>query len=105
MILYPDCDFFGDRRDDQFAPGNTCDGCYRWDTCIRSWVKEHKPIPVEKLPEYIGKHIWVQSPGIPEYGREAEVEDVDVEHGILWLVNDFTCHQYGTIWEAYSFEG
>lgn len=42
MVFYPDCDYFGDERDSEYAPtGNSCEGCYRYDICQTSYLKEH----------------------------------------------------------------
>lgn len=105
MKLYPDCDYFNEKQDDHYAPKDgQCDECYRWKTCIHAFMKDRKPIPVNELPKYKNQRVWVQTPGIPEYGREGVVEDVNVDKSILWLVNDFTCHDYGRVWEAYPIE-
>ncbi|MCM1230768.1 MAG: hypothetical protein NC489_11595 [Ruminococcus flavefaciens] len=104
MKLYPDCDYFNDKRDSKYAPDNgDCEECYRWSTCIYAFMKGRTPIPIEELHNYVGKKIWVQSPGIPKYGRVAIAEDINEEKHILWLKDDFTCHQYGEVWEAYEF--
>lgn len=106
MKLYPDCDYFGDESDSEFAPkSHNCEECYRWDICIESYMRTRVPISIQDLPKYIGKELWIQPPNDPKYGRFATVEDVDVEKKILWLINDFTCHQYGEIWEAYDIKG
>lgn len=104
MKLYPDCDYFNDDRDSNYV-SHEYDECYRWGTCITAFMKDRVPIPIDQLPMFIGKEVWVQSPGIPKYGRKAVVEDVNVDKRILWLKNDFTCHQYGEVWEAYEIEG
>lgn len=61
--------------------------------------EDPKPLTIEELHGMIGEPVWVQGPGIPEYGRWAIVEDV-VENSLI-LVNDFTCHGIGETWEAY----
>lgn len=40
MKLYPDCDYFNDERDSEFAP-DTCEECYRYIICKRAYDKEH----------------------------------------------------------------
>lgn len=106
MKLYPDCDYFNDEKDSEYAPlRETCEECYRWEICITAFMKDRRPIPIDQLKNFIGKEVWVQTPGIPKYGRKAVVEDVNVDKRILWLKNDFTCHQYGEVWEAYEIEG
>lgn len=61
--------------------------------------EDPKPLTIEELHGMIGEPVWVQGPGIPEYGRWAIVEDV-VENSLI-LVNDFTCHGIGETWIAY----
>lgn len=107
MVLHPDCDYLSKNKDSEFAPPEgLCDECYRWEICIKAYMSGKNPIPLNQLPAFKGKEVWVQSPGVPEYGRIAVVEDVDITAGksILWLVNDFTCHDYGNTWEAYPME-
>ena len=37
MILYPDCDYFNEERDNQYAPSyEECEACYRYDICRRA---------------------------------------------------------------------
>ncbi|MCM1220698.1 MAG: hypothetical protein NC548_40035 [Lachnospiraceae bacterium] len=106
MKLYPDCDYFNDERDSEFAPKDRdCKQCYRWEICIAAFMKDKKPIPIEELLKYVGKKLWVQSPDIPKYGREIIVENVDISERILWCVSDFTCHDYGRVWVAYDIIG
>lgn len=34
MIFDRDCDYYGDRQDDPFAPGiGECESCYRYEIC------------------------------------------------------------------------
>lgn len=61
--------------------------------------EDSKPLTIEELKQMIGEPVWVQGPGIPEYGRWAIVEDAFGNS--LFLVNDFTCHDIGKTWEAY----
>lgn len=110
MRLY-NCDYYREKRDDPFAPGDAeCPGCYRYDICLAGFIKENghdpsthtQPLTLEELKDRIGKKVWVQSPDVTEYGRLAIVEDVDIKQRILYLVDDFTCHDYGRVWEAYD---
>ena len=42
-ILYPDCDYFNDKRDDEFAPQfGDCQSCYRYSICLNAYIKENK---------------------------------------------------------------
>lgn len=61
------------------------------------------PLTLDELAQMEGEPVWVQSPGIPEYGRWAIVEGVSAADGdkILFLHDDFTCHEYGDVWLAY----
>lgn len=112
MILYPECGYYNDERGDPAAPLNgECESCYRKDTCRSAFIttagfdpfEVGDLIPLEKLPNYIGKKILVAPPNDFRYGRVATVEDVNVEKQILWLINDFTCHEYGRVWVAYEY--
>ena len=41
MILYPDCDYFNEERDNQYAsPYGECEECYRYDICRRAKTLE-----------------------------------------------------------------
>ena len=62
-------------------------------------AEKNEPLTLEELREMIGEPVWVQSPGIPEYGRWAIVEGVGEDS--LFLRDDFTCREYGKIWLAY----
>ena len=55
---------------------------------------------LDELRQMNGEPVWVQSPGVPEYGRWAIVEGVG--ENCLFLHDDFTCHDYGKTWLAYS---
>lgn len=57
------------------------------------------PLTLDELRKMDGEPVWVQSPGIPEYGRWAIVEGVG--ENSLFLHDDFTCHDYGKTWMAY----
>ena len=57
------------------------------------------PLTLDELRKMDGEPVWVQSPGVPEYGRWAIVEGVG--ENCLFLRDDFTCHDYGKTWLAY----
>ena len=59
----------------------------------------NKSLTLVELRKMDGEPVWVQSPGVPEYGRWAIVEGVG--ENCLFLHDDFTCHDYGKIWLAY----
>ena len=65
MILYPDCDYFNEERDNQYAPPyGECEECYRYDICKKAkiqelrigiengWIKSDKEICDEYLKRY-----------------------------------------------------
>ena len=60
---------------------------------------QDKPLTLDELRKMDGEPVWVQSPGVPEYGRWAIVEGVG--ENCLFLHDDFTCHDYGKTWMAY----
>lgn len=59
----------------------------------------NEPLTLAELRQMDGEPVWVQSPGIPEYGRWAIVEGAG--GNCLFLHDDFTCHDYGKTWLAY----
>ena len=59
----------------------------------------NKTLTMDELRKMDGEPVWVQSPGVPEYGRWAIVEGVG--ENCLFLHDDFTCHDYGKTWLAY----
>ena len=59
----------------------------------------NEPLTMDELRQMDGEPVWVQSPGVPEYGRWAIVEGVG--ENCLFLRDDFTCHDYGKTWLAY----
>ena len=61
--------------------------------------ENQKPLTLDELRQMDGEPVWVQSPGVPEYGRWAIVEGVG--ENCLFLHDDFTCHDYGKTWLAY----
>ena len=62
-------------------------------------VGRNEPLTLDELRKMDGEPVWVQSPGVPEYGRWAIVEGVG--ENCLFLHDDFTCHDYGKTWLAY----
>ena len=63
------------------------------------FVEVNKALTLDELRTMDGEPVWVQSPGVPEYGRWAIVEGVG--ENCLFLHDDFTCHDYGKTWVAY----
>ena len=59
----------------------------------------NEPLTMDELRQMDGEPVWVQSPGVPEYGRWAIVEGVG--ENCLFLHDDFTCHDYGKTWLSY----
>lgn len=42
MILYPDCDFFSELRDDDYSPyPDGCESCYRYETCKAAYTSKN----------------------------------------------------------------
>ena len=66
---------------------------------FRDLTKKMEPLTLDELRKMDGEPVWVQSPGVPEYGRWAIVEGVG--ENCLFLHDDFTCHDYGKTWLAY----
>lgn len=62
-------------------------------------ANRNEPLTLDELRRMDGEPVWVQSPGVPEYGRWAIVEGVG--ENCLFLRDDFTCHDYGKTWLAY----
>ena len=62
-------------------------------------IWKNEPLTLDELRQMDGEPVWVQSPGVPEYGRWAIVEGVG--ENCLFLHDDFTCHDYGKTWLAY----
>ena len=62
-------------------------------------TKKVEPLTLDELRQMDGEPVWVQSPGVPEYGRWAIVEGVG--ENCLFLRDDCTCHDYGKTWLAY----
>ena len=66
---------------------------------FRDITKKVEPLTLDDLRQMDGEPVWVQSPGVPEYGRWAIVEGVG--ENCLFLHDDFTCHEYSKTWLAY----
>lgn len=50
MIFYPDCDYFDDKRDDDFSPyPGECEDCYRYEICMKAWYEGNK-VKSEVMP-------------------------------------------------------
>lgn len=66
-------------------------------------LAKNEPLTMEELREMRGEPVWVQSPGIPEYGSWRIVAGVDTEYGerTLYCDGDYTCRDYGKVWLAY----
>ena len=84
-------------------PINKCKEC----PLCYSDKKRRKPsneaLTIEQLREMVGEPGWVQTPGIPQYGRWVIVAGVDTEYGqsTLYCQGDYTCRNYGRDWIAY----
>lgn len=63
----------------------------------------NEPLTLEQMREKVGQPVWVQTPGIPKYGRWVIVAGVDTEDGqrTLYCQGDYTCRNYGRDWLAY----
>ena len=79
-----------------FAKFELGDTALRQQECVGD---VNKSLTLDELRKMDGEPVWVQSPGIPEYGRWAIVEGVGEK--CLFLHDDFTCHDYGKTWLAY----
>ena len=85
----------------------SCESCRMEHVQLRAWLAElreikqerNTPLTLDELRQMDGEPVWVQSPGVPEYGRWAIVEGVG--ENCLFLHDDFTCHDYGKTWLAY----
>ncbi len=80
-----------------------CKKC--WDEITATFAERmKKPLTPDELRRLKGQRIWVQPPENPEYGRWAKVEGVSEDGEALFLENDFTCHEYGRVWQAFLVE-
>lgn len=68
-----------------------------------SLTPPNEPLSTEQLREMDGEPVWVQTPGIPKYGRWVIVAGVDTEDGqrTLYCQGDYTYRNYGRDWIAY----
>lgn len=66
-------------------------------------VKSGEPLTPEQLREMDGQPVWVQTPGIHQYGRWVIVDGVDIEEKTLYCQGDYTCRDYGKTWLAYAY--
>ena len=82
-----------------FAKFELGDTAIRKQEHFRDITKKVEPLTLDELRQMDGEPVWVQSPGVPEYGRWAIVEGVG--ENCLFLHDDFTCHEYGKTWLAY----
>ena len=82
-----------------FAKFELGDTALRQQEHFREVTKKVEPLTLDELRKMDGEPVWVQSPGVPEYGRWAIVEGVG--ENCLFLHDDFTCHDYGKTWLAY----
>ena len=47
MKLYPDCDYFNDERDSEYAPQDgECESCYRYEICRKCFDKENESMVI-----------------------------------------------------------
>lgn len=83
------------------------DKCKECPLCYSDKQRHHtppnEPLTLEQLREMDGEPVWVQTPGIPQYGRWVIVAGVDTEYGqsTLYCQGDYTCRNYGQDWIAY----
>ena len=86
------------------GPENWADLLEIMETCLEA-VRGYgtEPLTIEQLREMEGQPVWVQTPGIPKYGRWVIVAGVDTEDGqrTLYCQGDYTCRNYGRDWIAY----
>lgn len=63
----------------------------------------NRSLTLEQMRKMDGEPVWVQTPGIPKYGRWVIVAGVDTEDGqrTLYCQGDYTCRNYGRDWLAY----
>lgn len=63
----------------------------------------NEPLTLEQLRKMDGEPVWVQTPGIPQYGRWVIVAGIDTNDGqkTLYCQGDYTCRNYGQDWLAY----
>ena len=73
------------------------------DMAIAALSQPNEPMTLEQLREMDGEPVWVQTPGIPQYGRWVIVAGIDTNDGqkTLYCQGDYTCRNYGQDWLAY----
>lgn len=73
------------------------------DLALSALSPPNEPLTCEELREMDGEPVWVQTPGIPQYGRWVIVAGVDMKYGqsTLYCQGDYTCRNYGRDWIAY----
>ena len=83
------------------------DKCKECPLCYSDKQRHHappnEPLTLDELRQMGGEPVWVQTPGIPKYGRWVIVAGVDTEDGqrTLYCQGDYTCRNYGRDWIAY----
>ena len=86
------------------GPENWADLLEIMEICLEA-VRGHgsEPLTLEQLREMDGEPVWVQTPGIPQYGRWVIVAGIDTNDGqkTLYCQGDYTCRNYGQDWLAY----
>ena len=95
---------YGDNNDEPIDRCKSCPLCQsdkvrHKQEHFRDLTKKVEPLTLDELRKMDGEPVWVQSPGVPEYGRWAIVEGVG--ENCLFLHDDFTGHEYGKTWLAY----
>lgn len=90
---------YGDNNDEPINRCKSCPLCQSDKIRHKQELTHNDPLTLNELRQMDGEPVWVQSPGIPEYGRWAIVEGAG--ENCLFLRDDFTCHDYGKTWIAY----
>lgn len=69
----------------------------------RAATEANEALTLEELRDMDGEPVWVQTPGVPEYGRWGIVARVDTRdrEQTLYCQSDYTCRNYGKTWLAY----
>ena len=91
------------------GPENWADLLEIMETCLEAVsgyfvvVSKTSPLKLDQLREMDGEPVWVQTPGIPQYGRWVIVAGIDTNDGqkTLYCQGDYTCRNYGQDWLAY----
>lgn len=90
---------YGDNNDEPIDRCKSCPLCQSDKIRHKQEPVHNNSLTLDELRQMDGEPVWVQSPGVPEYGRWAIVEGVG--ENCLFLRDDFTCHDYGKTWLAY----